>query len=272
MRPDFAEVNTFVDKDMNGVLDINDLDDFDMNKIPDGTDDINFDGIPDGTDYNDDLILDNRFLFDDKSAWVPDGDSYDDFEDQQLGIPRGRTPIPGNCSGDGTATGPVDPTVTGPNSERFTTTEPSKYCVRVETPGLVSNVALRLNPGYFLTETFALSLPLRFQFDAGEGSFSHLLIGLRGEILFSKMTEPTGFPVSVFFGASYGQIQARPKAKDPSRPSPWAISGPLALNAGVNVRWRFLRNLGVVLSPEFDVMLPNLLFHGDLSFGIEAAF
>ena len=102
---------------MNGVLDVNDLDDFDMNAIPDGTDDINFDGIPDGTDYNKDAILDNRFFFDDSSAWVPDGDSFDDFEDRQLGIPRGRTPMPGNCSADGTATGPLDLTVTGPNNE-----------------------------------------------------------------------------------------------------------------------------------------------------------
>ena len=155
--------------------------------------------------------------------------------------------------------------MSGPDGEQFTTTEPSKYCVRVETPGIVSNVALRLNPGYFITDTFALSLPVRFQFDAGEGSFSHMLIGLRAEFLFSKMSEPTGFPISAFVGATYGQIQAKPKAKDPTRPSPWAISGPLGLHAGINVRWRIVRNFGLILSPEFDVQLPDLLFHGDLA-------
>jgi hypothetical protein len=76
----------------------------------------------------------------------------------------------------------------------------------------------------------------------------------------------------VFFGATYGQIQARPKPKDPGRPAPWAISGPLGLHAGLNVRWRIVRNFGLILAPEFDVMIPNLLFHGDLSLGVEAAF
>ena len=271
MLDDYPEVNTFADRNMDGVLDGRDLD-VNMDGLPDGTDDVNFDGVADGTDFNKDGIVDNRFLFDDKSAWVPDGDSYDDFQNVAFDIPRGRTPIPGNCSADGQASGPIDPFVTGPNGEMFTTMEPTKYCVRVETPGLVSNVALRINPGYFITDTFALSLPFRFQFDAGQGSFSHVLLGLRGEVLFSKMTAATGFPISVFFGATYGQIQARPKPKDPARPAPWAISGPLGLHAGLNVRWRIIRNFGLILAPEFDVMLPHLLFHGDLSLGVEAAF
>ena len=89
--------------------------------------------------------------------------------------------------------------------------EPSNYCVRVVKPGMVSNLALRLNPGYFITDSFALSLPMRFQFNAGKGSFSHMLIGLRGELLFTdRLKTATGFPIVVV-------LRRRPT--DRSRPS-----------------------------------------------------
>jgi hypothetical protein len=201
---------------------------------------------------------------------VPDADSFDDYENPELGIPRGRTPVPGNCDADGQATGPLD--LLDEDGQPFTSITPTKYCVRVETPGVVNNVALRLNPGYFLTDTFALSLPLRFQFDAGEGSFSHMLIGVRGELLFSEMKTATGFPISWFFGATYGQIQAKPPPKDAARAAPYVTSGPVGLHTGVNVRFRVHRNFGFIVSPEIDFQLPAVLFNGDLSAGVEAAF
>jgi len=212
----------------------------------------------------------SRYYFDDRSAWVPDSDSFDDYADDELGIPRGRTPVPGNCDGDGDPSGPTD--LLDEEGNPFPTLEPSRYCVRVETPGVVTNLALRLNPGYFLSDSFALSIPFRFQFDAGEGSFSHMLIGLRGELLFSEMKTATGFPVSWFFGATYGQIQAKPPPKDPSRDAPYVISGPFGLHTGINVRWRIHRNFGLIASPEIDVQLPHFLLNGDLAIGAEAAF
>jgi hypothetical protein len=212
-----------------------------------------------------------RYYFDDRSAWVPDADSFDDYADAELGIPRGLTPVPGNCDGDGDKSGPTDLMNTD-GSQMYTTLEPSRYCVRVETPGVVSNLALRLNPGYFLSDSFALSLPMRFQFNAGEGPFSHMLIGVRGELLFSAMKTATGFPVSWFFGATYGQIQAKPPPKDPSRAAPYVISGPFGIHTGINVRVRIHRNFGFIASPEIDVQLPHFLFNGDLAIGAEAAF
>jgi hypothetical protein len=253
-NPNDFESDTFVD--INGDGEFNAADDVDMDGIPN---DFNADGAPD-----------NRFYFDDRSAWVPDADSFDDYENPELGIPRGRTPVPGNCDADGKATGPLDEL--NEDGQAFTSVTPTKYCVRVETPGVVNNVALRLNPGYFLTDTFALSLPLRFQFDAGEGSFSHMLIGVRGELLFSPMKTATGFPISWFFGATYGQIQAKPPPKDPARAAPYVTSGPVGLHTGVNVRFRVHRNFGFIVSPEIDFQLPGVLFNGDLSAGVEGAF
>jgi hypothetical protein len=253
--PDDIETSTFTDHNGDGRVDADDVFSF---LVP---------GVPD--DYNGDGVADNRFFYDDRSAWVPDADSFDDYETPD--IPRGLTRVPGNCAADGVPSGPLD--LENPDgSPRFSRYDASRYCVRVEQPGVVSNLALRVNPGYFLSDSFALSLPVRFQFDAGQGSFAHLLIGLRGELLFSPMTEPTGLPISWFFGATYGQIQAKPPPRDPSRPAPYVISGPFGVHTGINVRLRVHRNFGFIVSPEIDFQFPDMLFNGDLSGGIEAAF
>jgi hypothetical protein len=242
--------------------------------------DTNGDGFIDGKDDVDpmDMMPDTkeRFLFDPKSAWVPDADSFDDLEsvDPNTGrieIARGKTPLSTSCAADGKRSGPIDvkDSRTGAN---FTTLEPSSYCVRVVTPGMVTNLAIRLNPGYWITRSFALSVPFRFQFNAGKGSLSHMLIGLRGELMFSDQTKATGFPVSWFFGGTYGQIQAKPPPKDPKRAAPYAVSGPFGVHTGVNFRFRIHRNFGFIISPEVDVQLPDFLFNADLAGGVEGAF
>ncbi|MGD8860555.1 MAG: hypothetical protein PVI30_11135 [Myxococcales bacterium] len=226
-------------------------------------DDLNGDGMPDANGMG---APDVRFYFDDTSAWVPDADSFDDYENADLGIPRGISPVSSKCAADGIATGPLG------LPEGYAQVEPSSYCARVETPGFVNNLALRINPGYFITDSFALSLPFRLQFDAGEGTMANMLIGLRGELLFSAMEQATGFPISWFFGATYGQIQAKPPPKDPSGPAPYVISGPLGVHTGINVRYRLHRNFGLIFSPELDVQLPDFMFNMDLALGVEAAF
>ncbi len=229
------------------------------------------DGMPNTFDYDGNGTQDNRFYFNPASAWVPDKDSFDDYEDVAGGVPRARTPLPGTCEADGTPTGPLDVESTNAGAN-FADYVPSKYCVRVEQPGVVSNLALRFNPGYFITDSFALSLPIRIQFNSGEGSMSNMLVGLRGELLFSEMTAPTGFPISFFFGATYGQIQAQPPPKAAGVEAPFVTSGPIGAHIGVNVRWRLHRNFGIIAAPEFDVQFPGLLFNFDVAAGVEAAF
>ncbi len=217
-------------------------------------------------------VQEERIFFDDRSAWVPDADSFDDFEQADLDIPRGVTPVSTKCAADGQESGPLTLIDLSTNQFQFDTDQPSRYCVRVETPGVVTALALRLNPGYWITDTFALSLPFRLQFDAGQGTLSNMLIGLRGELMFSKMEEATGFPISWFFGVTYGQIQAKPPPKDPARPAPYVISGPFGGHTGFNFRFRIHRNFGLVLGPELDVQFPDFLINVDVGGGLEAAF
>jgi hypothetical protein len=157
-------------------------------------------------------------------------------------------------------------------AEQFATIEPSSYCVRVAASGFVPGVALRLNPGYFITNSFALSIPLRFQLASSGGALGAIQVGLRGELAFSEQKEPTGFPVSWFFGGTFGKIEVKPPPKDPSRAVPWVIGGPIGLNTGVNVRYRIIRNFGLIASPEVDLYLPDLLLNLEFSIGAEAAF
>jgi hypothetical protein len=219
-------------------------------------------------------LEETRFLFDDTSGWVPDADSFDDYEKPEDGISRATTPVSTQCEADGTETGPSS--VIGRSfsvpGQMNVPGEPSSYCVRVAASGFVPGYALRLTPGYFITETFAVSLPMRFQLDSSGGAFGKIQIGARGELLFSEMDSATGFPVSWFFGASFGKIEVKPPPKDPAREVPWVVAGPLGLNTGVNVRWRLHRHFGLIASPQVDVYLPDLLLNLELSIGAEAAF
>jgi hypothetical protein len=113
--PDDLESSTFLDLNHDGKFDQSDTVDFDRNGEPD---DFNGDGLPD-----------NRFFFDDRAALIPDADSFDDFEDVSLGIPRGMTPVPGGCPADGVATGPLD--LLDPQGRpKFTNWKPSSCCRR----------------------------------------------------------------------------------------------------------------------------------------------
>ena len=101
-----------------------------LDEVLDGeTVDITGDGIVDdmdrmgGVDFDEDGTLDNRYYFDDRSVWVPDADSFDDYENPDLDIPRGVTPVSAECEADGIATGP--PIL------QFDDYVPSSYCVRV---------------------------------------------------------------------------------------------------------------------------------------------
>ena len=65
-----------------------------------------------------------RIYFDGGSCWLPDADSFDDFEAPSLGVPRGVTPTSKDCVADGQATGPIRFVATGNTSDLL----PSKWC------------------------------------------------------------------------------------------------------------------------------------------------
>jgi hypothetical protein len=198
------------------------------------------------------------------NAWVPDADSADGytgaggaFDYQALG---------GSCPADGVATGP-----------RRSATDmrdlfPSRYCVRVKSPGFAPQLALRAALGYFVTQRVSLALITRFQFGAGEGTFAHLLLGARAEYMFTKV-KARGLMLSGFLGGTFGQIQAQPSADKPTGGEPWIKSGLQGANIGANIRYRFTNNLGIYFAPELDFQLPTFLWNIDLTFlGAEVSF
>jgi hypothetical protein len=148
-------------------------------------------------------------------------------------------------------------------------TEAGAYCVQVATPGFVPTVALRATVGYYLTERFALAATLRYQFNAGESSMANMLIGVRGQFLF---TEPVaeGLHLAGFIGTSYGQIQLQ--VEQPQPPAPYILSGLNGVQLGTVLGYRFSRNLGVVVTPELHILFPTFMIGIDFTAGLEVAF
>jgi len=141
----------------------------------------------------------------------------------------------------------------------------------MKSTGFVPQVALRANVGYFITPEFAASALLRFQFSSGQGTLAGVLIGARGEYLFSK-PRAKGLLISGFGGLTFGQIQAQPPAEGAGADAPYVVTGPLGVHVGTGIRYRFVPNFGLVAAPEIDVQLPAFLLHIDLTLGVEAAF
>jgi hypothetical protein len=205
------------------------------------------------------------------NAWVPDGDSTDGVYEPNGGtedMPLKRyLPIDGECSADGTKTGP-GAQIGDPNAPLA----PSRYCVRVKKAGFASALALRAAAGYFITRRISLAAIMRFQFAAGEGDFANLLLGARLEYMITK-PKARGLMVSGFIGGTFGQIQAQPSTSDATGKEPWIKSGLQGAHLGVNVRYRFHKNFGVYMAPEFDIQFPTVLWNIDFSFlGAEVAF
>lgn len=186
------------------------------------------------------------------SNWVPDADSEDSY----------LSPYSGSCPGDGKSSGPRYADAQGEGLL------PTSYCVRVKAPGFVTRPALRFAAGYFVTPELSLAAIGRIQLGAGEGTLAGILLGARGEYLILP-SEATGFSLSAFLGATFGQIQAKIASDDAA---PWTLAGPVGAHIGMNARYRFHEHFGLVLSPEFDMLFPDLLMNIDFTLAAEAAF
>jgi hypothetical protein len=190
-----------------------------------------------------------------ETAWIPDSDSND-----AVG------PFNGACDADGTETGP------NLNTNTFDNLLPSRYCVRVKSPGFVTGFALRSAIGYFVSERISLALLMRLQFSAGEGTFSNMLLGARAEYMFSD-PKPKGFFASMYLGGTFGQIQAKPPATGNTDEAPFIKSGLQGGHLGANLRYRVHKNFGFYVAPELDMQFPTFLWNIDLTLaGLEAAF
>lgn len=199
------------------------------------------------------------------SPWIADSDSYDSFVDMETGEPL---PAYGDCPADGTETGPIPYQQSGGDLNAL---YPSKYCVRVKSPGFVFQPALRANFGYFITDSFSVSGIWRLQLASGYGTLANMLFGVRTELLFSDPVT-TGFMSSGYLGFTVGQIQAQAPVDGDASQAPWIISGMQGAHVGFNFRYRIVPNFGIVMSPEVDVQFPSFLLNADVTLGPEVAF
>ncbi len=191
------------------------------------------------------------------TAWLPDADSYDNFASGK--------PLGGNCSADGVKTGPAEYDTGGD-------LVPSRYCVRVKSPGFVPALALRASIGHFITPEIGISGIFRLQFSAGEGTLANMLLGARGEYMLTPR-KARGLMASVFAGGTFGQIQAKPPATGNTDDAPFIRSGLMGLHVGGTIRYRLMPNFGFYMAPEIDVQLPTFLLNVDLTLaGLEGAF
>lgn len=144
-----------------------------------------------------------------------------------------------------------------------------QFCVRLEQPGFLLAYALRFTVGYWIIPRIAAAATIRFQLDAGQGSFSNLLIGLR---VMYQVTQPAaeGLNANVFLGTSYGQIQLKPPQNGAEEP--YIISGLNGIQIGANVGYRFMRNVGVTFTPEIHLLFPKFLFNIDLTAAVSVGF
>jgi len=216
------------------------------------------------------------------SPWVPDGNSFDSYEEDANQNPTAyagpdnmnSTPvsISGTCSQDDQQTGPRDfERALNMGTTDYNLLYPSKYCVRVKAPGFAFHPAMRMNFGYFITDALSVAAIGRFQFGSGKGTMAGMLVGARAELMLTGLEE-TGFSMSIFTGLTVGQIQAQPPASGTTDGSPWIISGMQGGHFGSNMRIRFMPNFGMFIAPEFDVQFPSFLMNVDVTIGPELAF
>lgn len=211
--------------------------------------------------------FDDRFFFNLAGSWVPDADSFDDYEDAAAGIPRGRTPVPGNCPADGIVTGPTD--VTAPDGEPFEQLEPSSYCARVEQPGFAIVPALRLVVGRWLLPRFAVGVLYQGHFGIDADTFfGNQLFGAQAEYL-ALGVRGRGVTLSLLAELTAGRTETPVPPRD--RPIN-VLSGPLGAQAGVLVRVWPDDRFAVFASPKLGARFPAGQLLLDLVVGGEVAF
>ena len=211
--------------------------------------------------------FDSGSFFDPASPWVPDGDSFDDFE--ATGVPRGRTPVPGNCPADGIATGPLD--VESPDGELFEQLEPSSSCALVEEPGFALVPALRVVLGRWVLPRLALGVLYQGHFGIDASSFlGSQLFGVQGEYL-ALGVRGRGISLSLLAELTVGRTETPVPSPTSSR-SVNALSGPFGAQAGALARLWPSAAFALFVSPGLGVRFPAGQLLVDLRAGAELPF
>ncbi|AKF05290.1 hypothetical protein DB32_002439 [Sandaracinus amylolyticus] len=146
----------------------------------------------------------------------------------------------------------------------------NEACLFVRDPGLVANLQLRLEVGYYFLDWLGVSAFARFQPISGLGTLSFMLVGARVHFRVFDEGQDSGPSVSVHLGGSAGQIQVAVPNNGPS--APYGQSGLGGFHVGTNIGYRFTRNVGIFVNPDFMFQVPEFLFNIDLTLGLEVGF
>ena len=157
--------------------------------------------------------------------------------------------------------------------------DPSFYCVRVATGGLVAHGGIRIQAHIFFLDFLGAGIWARFAPSSGQGDHASYHFGARLNLAVADIAlgdDPAwgpGLQVVVFAGGGFGQIQIQP----PGNPtiegdSPYIISGLGNISLGSTINLRIVRNFGFFFQADLMFQLPTFLFNIDLSLGASVSF
>jgi hypothetical protein len=212
------------------------------------------------------LYLPNRssFLFDDTTPWVPDADSFDDYEQRDpvtgvVNVPSGTTPASTQCPADGIETASGE--------------WPSKFCARVMEPGFRAMPALRLAVGRWFLPTLALSAFYQWHFliEAEEPLGSHL-VGVQGEYMIAGQLG-RGAALTLFTALAIGRNETPVAApRYPKSRNVNALAGLLLVESGLVLRVATSRRVALLGTASVGGRLPEAQLELKLGLGVEHGF
>lgn len=202
-------------------------------------------------------------LFNDQSAYVPDADSFDDYQDiDSLGrviVTPGTVPVSTACAADGTET--MAPEL------------PSKYCVRVTEPGAALVPALRLAVGTWLLPELAVSVFYQWHFTIdADDPFGDQALGVQAEYLVLGRRD-RGLALAMLGALVAGRAETPvSEAKDENGSTVNVLSGPFLAKTGASLR-HALRSFGAVVgSVTLGGHFPEPQLELELTLGLEYGF
>lgn len=143
-------------------------------------------------------------------------------------------------------------------------------CLYIRDAGLVPNFQLRLEAGYYVLPMLGFSLFTRIQPISGRGTLAPALIGARVHLRVLDEGGDSGPSIALHVGGQVGQIQVSVPNNGPR--APWGQSGLGGIHFGASISYRFIRNVGLFVEPDFIFQFPNFLFTIDLHGGLEIGF
>lgn len=186
-----------------------------------------------------------QYIYNDLSPYVPDSDTVDDYG-----------AISSACEADGTATAPGEPA--------------SKYCARVDSPGMVSVPALRFALGTWLRHDVSVAAVYQLHLTNADRPFGNQSVG--AEVQYLAIGERSqGFGASLLGGLFVGRYEtATSTVAGGSYVN--ALSGPLGINAGYTLRYAFHSQLAFVFAQHFGLRFPDVQLELDLVAMSEVSF